>query len=148
MVCRPFFLWLTREAHREHGRRRREAESADEVQSADEVLSFMRSAIQDGNRVTSLHRQLQGLPSLQQGIDAATIKDNTATMTWGASELGRFSSTGCDEGKCMVCQDSFQEGNSLRILPCLHRYHVQCIDRWLGQDTHCPVCKHDVTQSS
>lgn len=32
---------------------------------------------------------------------------------------------------CLVCREDFHAGESLRLLPCLHRYHVRCIDAWL-----------------
>merc|ERR1719198_1456605 len=45
---------------------------------------------------------------------------------------------------CTVCQESLQEGERVRILPCLHRYHQTCIDRWLQQSRACPVCKYPI----
>ncbi|RXM33366.1 Protein CASC1 [Acipenser ruthenus] len=32
---------------------------------------------------------------------------------------------------CQICFCSYTEGEQLRLLPCLHDYHVPCIDRWL-----------------
>eukprot|EP00747_Dinoflagellata_sp_TGD_P166406 gnl/TRDRNA2_/TRDRNA2_189143_c0_seq1.p1 gnl/TRDRNA2_/TRDRNA2_189143_c0~~gnl/TRDRNA2_/TRDRNA2_189143_c0_seq1.p1 ORF type:complete len:290 (-),score=29.46 gnl/TRDRNA2_/TRDRNA2_189143_c0_seq1:2-871(-) len=56
-----------------------------------------------------------------------------------------FDGTGqSDELHCTVCVEAFQPGEVLRVLPCLHRYHTECIDRWLRRSSLCPVCKHDV----
>jgi Ring finger domain len=49
-----------------------------------------------------------------------------------------------DKHDCMVCLCEFESGETLRILPCLHRYHRSCIDRWLLQHGTCPVCKHHI----
>lgn len=46
--------------------------------------------------------------------------------------------------KCTICMEEFLAGDALRCLPCLHSYHVACIDRWLKLSQACPVCKHNV----
>ena len=45
---------------------------------------------------------------------------------------------------CSVCLEEFQDGESLRILPCLHSHHVECIDKWLVLNATCPVCKASI----
>jgi hypothetical protein len=42
---------------------------------------------------------------------------------------------------CAVCLEEYAEHDTLRILPCMHRFHVNCIDHWLEQRATCPVCK-------
>ena len=32
---------------------------------------------------------------------------------------------------CNVCFDDFESGDGLRVLPCGHRFHVECVDKWL-----------------
>mmetsp|Transcript_62704 Transcript_62704/g.202247 ORF Transcript_62704/g.202247 Transcript_62704/m.202247 type:complete len:287 (-) Transcript_62704:79-939(-) len=82
----------------------------------------------------------------QQGIDEAAVESRTATMQYSESHDGEATRGSPDERKCMVCLETFKAGDNLRILPCFHRYHRACIDPWLAQNRHCPVCKHDVTQ--
>ncbi|KAI8884823.1 hypothetical protein K501DRAFT_312353 [Backusella circina FSU 941] len=42
---------------------------------------------------------------------------------------------------CVICLDSFEPGNILRVLPCNHEYHKNCIDTWLtGKNATCPLC--------
>ncbi|KAM3229471.1 hypothetical protein ACQJBY_060370 [Aegilops geniculata] len=50
-----------------------------------------------------------------------------------------------DELTCSVCLEQVVAGDLLRSLPCLHRFHVNCIDPWLRQQGTCPICKHQVS---
>ncbi|KAJ1910535.1 hypothetical protein H4219_006186 [Mycoemilia scoparia] len=46
---------------------------------------------------------------------------------------------------CAVCIDEFEEGDKLRVLPCGHGFHKECIDPWLiKKSVECPLCKSDV----
>lgn len=89
---------------------------------------------------------LASLP--RQGVEQEVVDARTGTMTFSeASAITRREGGPVDdnERQCMVCLEEFQDGENLRILPCLHRYHQRCVDRWLKENRHCPVCKHDIT---
>ncbi|EPS69279.1 hypothetical protein M569_05487 [Genlisea aurea] len=47
-----------------------------------------------------------------------------------------------DELTCSVCLEQVNVGERIRSLPCLHQFHVNCIDTWLRQQGTCPVCKY------
>lgn len=42
-----------------------------------------------------------------------------------------------------VLQEDYEDGEKVRVLPCCHRFHMQCVDQWLSNRRACPVCKHD-----
>jgi len=55
-------------------------------------------------------------------------------------------SANVDAADCAICLLAFEEGDALRVLPCQHPFHSQCIDQWLGGHRTCPMCRVDVTR--
>ncbi|KAG8508062.1 E3 ubiquitin-protein ligase RLIM [Galemys pyrenaicus] len=68
------------------------------------------------------------------GLTKAQI-DNLAITSFGENDALK---------SCSVCIIEFTEGNRIRKLPCSHEYHVHCIDRWLSENTTCPICRREV----
>uniref|UniRef100_A0A8C0E8X8 RING-type E3 ubiquitin transferase n=1 Tax=Balaenoptera musculus TaxID=9771 RepID=A0A8C0E8X8_BALMU len=69
--------------------------------------------------------------------------DNLSTRNYEHSsidsELGKI---------CSVCISDYVTGNKLRQLPCMHEFHIHCIDRWLSENCTCPICRQPVLGSS
>jgi hypothetical protein len=42
---------------------------------------------------------------------------------------------------CTICIGDYEEGETLRRLPCNHVFHQSCIDPWMEQHTTCPNCR-------
>ncbi|CAM9112546.1 unnamed protein product [Phaeothamnion confervicola] len=51
-----------------------------------------------------------------------------------------------DTVSCRVCLEPFMEAEELRLLPCLHRYHLACADAWFGRSTNCPLCNTNLVE--
>ena len=50
----------------------------------------------------------------------------------------------CLECRCHICFDSY---NNVEIynLTCEHRFHVDCIKRWINIRRYCPICRTYIT---
>jgi hypothetical protein len=46
-----------------------------------------------------------------------------------------------NDGTCSICLDTFKDLEKARVMPCSHKYHLLCIDKWLMQHSSCPLCK-------
>jgi len=54
-------------------------------------------------------------------------------------------STNEKEKLCNICLSDYEKGDVLKTLPrCLHSFHGQCKDRWLGINKVCPVCRETI----
>lgn len=43
---------------------------------------------------------------------------------------------------CAICLLEFEIGEGAKQMPCNHKFHAPCIDKWLGIQGSCPVCRH------
>ena len=118
----------------------------------------------------TLQEQHTGLPLLR-GMSAfewnalrSVVFSKQLLQEW--AEEGQRSSSSCDSStaappppqsesseekmmtnysscECSICLCSIEEGQKCRRLPlpCGHLFHLPCIDEWLKQSVHCPLCK-------
>ncbi|WVZ66768.1 hypothetical protein U9M48_015949 [Paspalum notatum var. saurae] len=45
-------------------------------------------------------------------------------------------------GDCAICLDGVEDAG--KEMPCGHRFHGECLERWLGVHGNCPVCRHEL----
>ncbi|XP_041079071.1 RING finger protein 215 [Polyodon spathula] len=51
---------------------------------------------------------------------------------------------GGETENCAVCLEQFHKKQCLRVLPCLHEFHRDCVDPWLLLQQTCPLCKRSI----
>lgn len=47
-----------------------------------------------------------------------------------------------DDGDCAICLEEWVSGMIVKEMPCKHRFHGGCIEKWLGMHGSCPVCRY------
>lgn len=51
--------------------------------------------------------------------------------------------------ECSVCLSLLQDGEMARTLPnCNHSFHAECVDKWLGTQSTCPICRTEAEPRS
>jgi len=61
------------------------------------------------------------------------------------STTGQDSSTPDSNLGCSICTEDFEKGQDLRVLPCDHKFHPECVDPWLlNVSGTCPLCRVDL----
>ena len=93
----------------------------------------------------------RGGSSVNRGASRSCIERNTfphkfvkrPATTEGSEEEEE------EEGdKCTICLSEFEVEEDVRRLPCMHLFHVECVDQWLGQNKRCPICRFDISTIS
>ncbi|PVZ98642.1 hypothetical protein BB558_005350 [Smittium angustum] len=47
--------------------------------------------------------------------------------------------------ECLICFEEISHLDEVRMIPCLHYYHVRCLDLWLLKSSVlCPACRFDL----
>lgn len=45
---------------------------------------------------------------------------------------------------CAICQETYEDTSEIKILPCEHIFHKECVQEWLQKYQHkCPLCRSD-----
>lgn len=79
------------------------------------------------------------------GVSPAQLEETCPALTYEAvlrGSVGSYSLPG--DGECAVCQSDFEGMDRVRLLPCKHTFHCECIDPWLAKSTCCPTCRGHV----
>jgi hypothetical protein len=42
---------------------------------------------------------------------------------------------------CPICQDELKDESTIQTLPCNHKFHKDCIQKWIEMRNLCPLCK-------
>ncbi|KAL2482745.1 E3 ubiquitin-protein ligase [Forsythia ovata] len=86
----------------------------------------------------SLSLSMVSLPAPESVVDSFPVKTHRKPEKL---------ESGDDNQQCYICLAEYEEGDKIRVLPCLHEYHMACVDKWL-KEIHgvCPLCRGDVRE--
>ena len=91
----------------------------------------------------SLAPQPQETPSESSGSSAAgspsafLVKLPLVNMTQSMLDA-------CEEESCCICMEDYAVKDRVRILPCFHRFHANCIGSWVKRHNTCPLCNETI----
>jgi hypothetical protein len=78
--------------------------------------------------------QFNGLTRSQiNRLPTYTIKPNSKT------------SSPEEENNCLICLEPKEVNQEVRLLPCFHDFHRECIDKWLSESCSCPIDKAKIS---
>ncbi|XP_007952149.2 RING finger protein 215 [Orycteropus afer afer] len=95
-------------------------------------------------RQASRHSQRE--PGAQVDLFKRRVVQRLASLKTRRCRLSRAAQGPREPGAetCAVCLDQFCHKQWLRVLPCKHEFHRDCVDPWLLLQQTCPLCKFNV----
>lgn len=86
--------------------------------------------------------------SPQQPAAGEKGSENLGEGTEGAGHVHGTNADGTQEDGtlgCSICTEDFNRGEEVRVLPCNHKFHPECVDPWLlDVSGTCPLCRIDL----
>lgn len=86
--------------------------------------------------------ELEQMLSGQRGLDKETLESFTVIKY----DKEKSKNLEPELRQCAICIEEFEDGDEVKFLYCLHRFHKHCVDPWLEKHTTCPICKKDYSQ--
>ena len=87
----------------------------------------------------------ESMEPLQTDVEVGNVR--TTASSCNVSKCSSGSRHGSHQTSCAICLDDFEEDEKVRVLPCHHKFHGDCVIPWLTErDASCPLCKFDVME--
>jgi hypothetical protein len=71
--------------------------------------------------------------------------DNLENIISKTSEFTINNNNNIINKKCSICLNTYLLDQKVRILPCMHYYHSNCIDIWFKDSSKCPICQYNLS---
>lgn len=118
---------------------------AQALNNAPEIAHSNGASQSDINRLPVYHIPKSASTTFYSNKEGSglSVEMNEATNTTQQAAESNFK-TEILKSQCVICLEKFKAGDSVRILGCFHRFHCECVDKWLSLQATCPICKTPV----
>ena len=83
---------------------------------------------------------------MTSGVSSATKAQRSSEQKLTSADIKRMLQNDEQDAECKICLVEYEAGDSIRRIPCLHSFHVDCVDAWLANHRTCPICRADITK--
>ncbi|KAE8716097.1 galactosyltransferase family protein [Hibiscus syriacus] len=86
---------------------------------------------------------IEGASNLEALVRGWANKDGHPPASKASIEAMPSVDIGEDEdGECVVCLEQWKSKEVAKGMPCKHKFHGECIEKWLEIHGSCPVCRY------
>merc|ERR1719421_2488894 len=85
----------------------------------------------------SLRRRLRGQEQQRAMVPGSILRGGASNSVINSLELTQYhapddgTATEDADDTCPICLGEYENNETLRMLPCKHRFHPKCVDEWL-----------------
>ena len=103
---------------------------------------------QDPEYYLNLIRQLEEMERGAEETNAARVKAE-AEAEFAKLPVATYDPVEhSKDPHCPVCYGDFEQGTPLKVLPCGHFFHPDCVGMWLVEKhLNCPVCRQNIVKT-
>ena len=128
----------------------------DEERERAAMMQLVQALATSHDQIRRRYQELQMSVMIARALDAAKLNEPSGVPLEQLDEHCPAISYGAvlrasrvyglpGDSQCAVCQSELERTDSVRMLPCRHCYHRECIDPWLTQRSRCcPTCRASV----
>lgn len=135
----PFILGFTDTTTRQEP-----DDSDDEAETADTPTPTTRDRIILINPFTQGMIVIEGNSSFDSLLRELNSKGGQPPASKASIEAMPLVEVEEDEGECVICLEEWKDSGVAKEMPCKHRFHENCIVKWLEIHGSCPVCRHQM----
>lgn len=90
-----------------------------------------------------LREELEQLQSSQREEETKDDDNNVLTKCMAASLRNKYITVEDieDQPLCPICCEDYTPGEMVKMLPCKHVFHGECVMPWLDAKKACPICR-------
>ncbi|KAE8666053.1 galactosyltransferase family protein [Hibiscus syriacus] len=89
---------------------------------------------------------IEGASNLEALVRGWANKDGHPPASKASIEAMPSVDVGEDEdGECVVCLEEWKAEELAKEMPCKHKFHGECIEKWLEIHGSCPVCRYKMS---
>ncbi|CAI8587916.1 unnamed protein product [Vicia faba] len=85
---------------------------------------------------------VSNLEALFHELGSTTNNGQPPASTKSIETMKRVEVFEGEDRECVVCLEQFEVDGVVKEMPCKHRFHGNCIEKWLRIHGSCPVCRY------
>ncbi|CAH9079220.1 unnamed protein product [Cuscuta epithymum] len=113
----------------------------------DQVQEYLTSSPDSPGRIILINPVTRGVLIINAVPGDLFSKDGHPPASKASIDALRSVEVSGEEGEkpeCVICLEELAIGGVAKEMPCQHRYHKDCIEKWLGIHGSCPVCRYEM----